>query len=413
MAPWASLPRDILSRVLRQTGRHPAAYAGVCRGWAACALDDADHRRELALVVPWSHALHGALHAFAAFVCTRPPVTRRLDVRLCVCYTQDAVIAAAALGAVLVHLAPSLEALTLEPGDAAWPVTCTPFLDVCTRLASLRCAIRQPVDLRRVGGLRAVDLRLTDPACAAIELPPTLTSCRLGVGATAPSAVLDAAIERLPTLTRLRDLALCGDHAFVLRVGGLAPSLRTLLVHAGKSAAVLFDADLPELRVLGLARCSVGTAPLSRFLLAARRLRALQLNYMVMDPAPRLDLRALPLEVVHLVSSVLTVPLRCTLPRGVRVLAMGLSDLGGVLRQADVRATVRHLKLDVEHGPAAVLASAWPADRPLPALERVDVAACGDTALAATLGQRCGPRVEMRFLPLLDADVEADLWARA
>lgn len=408
---WANMPRDVLCAVLRESGINPLSLAGVCKGWRWL-LDEEVYRTSVLFTycVADPSSLHEAVRSFSLFMCTRPPVTVDLAICLSVPMGEEA-IAAAALGPVLVHLAPRLQTLRLDHVHVAPALVASPFVDMCARLDFLRSFVERPLDLGRMRTLEMVDLTLVGVHAEIVALPPGLTSCRLQVYDNTTRPALTTLLALLPTMRRLRTLAVYSDHECTLDVAALAPTLATIIIDASKEVRLeLHGASFPDLAVFGIRKCNVSAVDLSAFLQRCRRIRALSCADYRFDDiiAPTLDLRHLPLKAAALVTSPYRARLRCVFPSGVRALTLGHGDIEDALEQPDVVATVQMLALvDMEHMDPRLFELVWPAQLFFPRLTDVKAAGCTSPQLAALLGQRCW-RACLTLDMFLVSDIETD-----
>lgn len=414
-ADWANLPRDVLRTILHRTLQNPLPFAGVCKSWR-WVLDDEAHRRHVILhhSPVREHSLQEAMRSFSAFLCSRPPTTTQLDVFVdgADACASSACLASAALGAVLLHLAPSLRELVLQPAAMSDALIGCPFLDVCDRLEFVRTHVSHELDACCLRSLQRVELVFSGSQ-ASVKLPLGLVSCRFEVHDTAPRHVLTQMLALLPGMPRLRTLQMYTDYSCALDVARLSPSLSTLLVGGSVATDVLLDgARCTGMEVLSLHKCRVSSLDLARFVSACAGLKAVAfVDYYVNDDArPLLDLGHAPLKAVALVSNPYHPRLRCTLPRGIRTLTLGCDDIDDVVNQCVVESSVEQLYLsDMEHMPPSLFDLAWPRALAFPRLRDVRVSGCASTRLAGLLGQRC-PRAALSFEhgPMVH-DVELDL----
>ena len=124
-ADWASLPHDVLTKIIGFTDNNPAQFAGVCKHWRGVTEDPAN-RKEVTFGYSPDHRLSAqeVARSFSLYLCTREPVT----VELTVCVHPVCASLIAALGAVVTHLAPSLKILHLDPSGVCDVFLATPCI---------------------------------------------------------------------------------------------------------------------------------------------------------------------------------------------------------------------------------------------------------------------------------------------
>lgn len=410
---WASLPCDVLGGILRRTGENPLRFAGVCKGWR-WVLDDATFRRSV--IFDYTdvhvHSLYDALRSFSAFMCSRPAATVQLDVMIDVSESSAAAcMACACLGAVLMHLAPTLQELAVQQSSVSDALVGSHFTDACPRLEYLRAHVTNTLDLGRVSSLRRVELKFTGQQ-AEVALPPQLQSCRCEVDDDTPSFVLAYLVAQLQRMPDLHTLDISSEHECPLDVAKLSPSLRTLVVRTSVLSEIrLAGAQCTGLEVLSLHKSRLAAADLADLLVACRGLKAFACtDYFFHDMVhPFVDLRHLPLKAVALVTNMYASRLKCLLPRGVRVLTLGPDDLGDAVQQRRVQESVETLRLsDMRFMASTVLEHEWPAGMGFKQLTNLQIGDCDSMRTAALLGQRC-PYARIFFEKTFVHDVEIDL----
>lgn len=411
---WASLPCDVLGSILRRTGENPLRFAGVCKGWR-WVLDDVAFRRSVIFDYTGVHvhSLYDALRSFSAFMCTRPAATVQLDVLIDVCddAPSAACMACACLGAVLLHLAPTLQELAVQPSSVSDALVGSHFTDACPRLEYLRAHVTNTLDLGRVSSLRRVELKFTG-AHAEVALPPQIQSCRCEVLDGTPSFVLAYLVAQLQRMPDLHTLDISSEYECPLDVAKLSPSLKTLVVRTPVLSDIrLAGARCTGLEVLSLHKSRLAAADLIDLLVACQGLKAFACtDYFFHDVVhPFVDLRHLPLKAVALVTNMYASRLRCLLPGGVRVLTLGPEDLGDAVQQPRVQASVETLRLsDMKYMASTVLEHEWPAGISFQRLASLQIGSCDSVRMAALLGQRC-PAARIFFESAFVHDVEIDL----
>lgn len=410
---WASLPCDVLRGILLDTGMNPLQFASVCKGWRWVLDDDASRH---SIVFNYScareHSLYDALRSFSAFVCTRPAVTTELVVLIDACgSTSAACMACACLGAVLVHLAPTLQELVVQPSSVSDALVGSHFTDACPRLEYLRAHVTNALDLGHVASLRRVELKFTGQH-AEVVLPPQIQSCRCEVHDDTPSFVLTSLVAQLQLMPGLHTLDITSDYECPLDVAKLSPALSTLVVRTLVLSDIrLAGARCTGLEVLSLHKSRLAATDLVDLLVACRGLKAFACtDYFFHDMVrPFADLRHLPLKAVALVTNIYGSRLHCLLPHGVRVLTLGPEDVGDAVQQASVQASVETLRLaDMRYMASSVLEDVWPAHTRFPRLAYLQISCCDSVRAAALLGQRC-PSARIFFETALLHDVEVDL----
>lgn len=411
---WAGLPCDVLGSILRRTGENPLRFAGVCKGWR-WVLDDPAFRRNVIFDYTdvHAHSLYDALRSFSTFMCSRPAATLQLDVMIDVCDSAAAAacMACACLGAVLLHLAPTLQDLAVQPSSVSDALVGSHFTDACPRLEYLRAHVTNTLDLGRVGSLRRVELKLVGPH-AEVALPPQIESCRCEVLDDTPSYTMAYLVAQLQRMPDLHTLDISSEFECPLDVAKLSPSLKTLVVRTSVLSDIrLAGARCTGLEVLSLHKSRLAAADLGDLLVACRGLKAFAVtDYFFHDVVhPFVDLRHLPLKAVALVTNMYASRLKCLLPRGVRVLTLGPEDLGDAVQQRRVQETVETLRLsDMKYLASSVLEHEWPAGVGFQRLTTLQISGCDSVRAAALLGQRC-PHARIFFEGGFVHDVEIDL----
>lgn len=413
MGDWANLPRDTLASILASTGDNPVKFAGVCKGWS-WVLDDPQFRRSIRFIhAPTTHAsLHRAMCSFTRFLCSRPPVTTELYVDPDLEGPESKPLAIVAVGAVLLHLAPVLRELTLQPPCLSAALTGSHATDAFARLDRLLTFVDHALDLGRLARLCVVDLGFRG-AHADVELPRGLEEARFRVYPSAPRAVLDKVLGLLRGMDRLRVLSLHTDLECTLGLEVLPGTLVSLDLHATTLMDVTVgDAMILDLEVLSLHMCRVPATDLADFVQQCRRLKALSLvnNWYDDFAFPVLNLRHLPLQAVAVVTDPYQPRLRCEFPRGIRSLALGHDDMEHSLQQPMLTDTVETLTLLAQENTAPdVFQYLWPECVRLPCLTELRVERCESVQLAAMLGQRCPPPCALTFEDHCHHNIEDEL----
>lgn len=408
---WASLPCDVLRGILHRSSDNPLQFASVCKGWR-WALDDPAFRRSVIFdySARRSHSLPDALRSFTAFMCSRDPATTQLDVYIDA-DDSSACMACACLGAVLLHVAPTLQELAVQPSSVSDALIGSHFTDMCSRLEYLRTHVTNALDLSRANSLRRVELKFTGEH-SNVVLPAQIEFCRCEVADSAPETVLTGLVSQLYRMANLHVLDICSDYSCPLDIAKLSPSLSTLVVRTMVlSDVALAGATCKGLEVLSLHKVRLASADLIDLLRACHCLKAFACTeYFVQDAMhPIADLRHLPLRAVALVTYVFGSRLQCLLPSSVRVLTLGSEDVGDAVQQASVQAGVETLRLaDMQYMPSAVLARSWPPDINFARLTDLQISGCDSLHAAAILGQRC-PQARISFESTMLPDVELDL----
>lgn len=391
---WASVPFDIISKVLELTGDAAARYAGVCTSWRRAADEPAFRRTlRLACLKPDSLDTRSKVLSFATFVCARPPVTQSLQVLLA--DDKDAKYVRTALAPVLVHLAHTLRALELDPLAPSDAFTMSPAATLCKQLQSLRVDVRESLDVRHLHGLVSVDLLVSSNLASRVLLPHSLRSCAVKTDSCVSEQAMRGMVDQMRHLSRLTELRLdvmAGEADFQCSV--LPASVR-LLELIGDFRVILDDGVRlgPELEAFCLHYCATDGRRLVDFLeQRCTSLRGLELARMHWEgDAVTGDLTHLPLSVVALLGAP-----KILLPASVLKAGLGHKDLKPFLEQPVVL-VVEELVLDL--GGVPCLRNVWPASLELPRLRSVEFqSTCA--WVASQLGQRC-PRADLRILDFI------------
>ena len=411
---WAQLPQDALRNILDKTQENPLRFAGVCKGWAW--LLDEEPARHITVhpMTKCPRTLQECLRSFSVYVCRRKPVTENLDIFIPgAMQPADIASATAPMAAALVHLAPCLRSIVLEPVAMADALVNSPFTDVCTSLEHVSAHVNGAIELARISRLMVVDLSFVGPLVGSVELPSSLVVCRLRVHESAHRSVVDRLIATLPRMHNLHGLSFMSAHHCTIDVSRLAPTLSSLVVVGSAFLNLTFgNADLPGLRVLGVRRCKFDGADAAGFLSRCLRVVAFQWVDNWSDDWVRLDLRHLPLKVVHVLSDRYRLVPACTYPPGIRKAALGGEDLHGALLQPAFRASLECLMVDLHHMDADVFPFVWPGNYDLPALKFVVAGGDFTHQVAALLGQRCphaASTLTVRRQLVLDIEEDEDL----
>lgn len=388
---WGAMPAEILAGVFKLTGDNPLRYAGVCKGWRR-ALDEPVFRHKLSLVHPRPTTppiVQKRLLSLATFVCARPPVTRRLEVRLTDETAKKYVLAA--LAPVLTHLKSTLQELELEPMAASDAYILSPAVQLCRELRRLHLDARESLDVRHLRSLDTVELYLSTDTAHRVLLPDSVRSFTVGTSGYVPEQVMRDIVGGLSQLTRLDTLRLdMMDGEVDFRCSALPASLHTLEL-VGDFRVMLDEGARigPHLRAFCLQYCRVSAPELAAFLEGCPSLRGLELARMTWQGNPvTCDLRRAPLSVVALLGAP-----KVHVPATVRKASLGAQDLAAFLEQPTA-VSVEELVLDLDR--LLSLRDVWPASLQLPRLRSVGFLASSLQA-AAQLGQRC-PRADVRSL---------------
>ena len=404
---WANLPDDVLLSIATLTNQNPARFAGVCKAWAGL-LDAESARRAIVLRDP---VAGGSLRSLALFLCKRPPRTTRLEICLADSFPPTtATTIAAAVAPVVTHLSPSLRTLVLD-APLAEAFVSSPASAMCTALEFLNTHVTRAVDLAPLKSLIAVDLTFSGAGATKVWLPDSLVVCRLHIEGSTNPFVVDHLLAALPTMRRLRSLYIYSAHQCTIHAASLAPTLTALVVGGDVFLSLVFGgAVFPELRVLGVRMCQFTGEDVASFLSRCTTLVAIQwADNWALDWA-RLDMRHLPLKVVHVLSATSRPLPSCEFPAGIRKAALGAQDLYGAMAQPALRKSVQTLQLDLHRMDPDLFCVAWPSTHRLPALRHVTAAGEVPSQVAALLGQRChSATLLMTHAMFLDIELDEDV----
>lgn len=406
---WPNIPRDVLLKILGCTKENALRFAGVCKGWSWLLDEKPPRRATFTYTGSCPYTLQEALRSFSLYMCRRPPNTTSLEVLIPEYIQPGGVPAAtAAIAPVILHLAPKLRCLVLEPATMADAFANSPAMAVCTKLEFVQAHVNRSIDLFCLNALLAVDLTFAGPHVESARLPPTLQVCRLQVMDSAQRHIVDHLLAALPAMRNLRSLHLGLAHPCTVDASRLAPSLTSLTLGGSAYLNLVFgDAEFPGLRVLGVRKCKVRGEDVARFLSRCKAVVALHWMDNWAQDWLRLDMRHLPLKVIHVLSDT-THPLpTCVFPKGIRKAALGVEDLYSALEQPALRDSLETLMADMHHMDPNFFCLAWPQHYVMPALRHVTAAGEFSPQVAAMLGQRCA-YMELVVCRSMAVDIELD-----